>query len=232
LALQCCELSFPNADYRAIWSKKRRKEVIQGVPSQDKPRIHAALNRAWWTSLLEQYVSSSAIFGAIDSDIIGDEADIAAIRPHEETDLGGVRSDLLPPSVQLSPGRNKYVMAKLRDPVTRKSRWFVKSAAPSECGGPYHVNVAEGMVEWIRNVPGYESVKVEIIGGGRIDYVPNAASSTFDGATSSGDCGTVHVYGFSYRYGKGDHRLAAKLIEESMGIEALTVSYDVSDNLY
>jgi 23S rRNA-/tRNA-specific pseudouridylate synthase len=232
LALQCCELSFPDADYHAIWSKKQHKDVIQGVPSQDKPKIHASLDRAWWTCLLEKYNSSSAIFGTIDSDVNGDEANIAYSSPQKESEPGGTRSDLLLPSVQLSPGRNKYVMAKLRDPITRKSRWFVKSAAPSECGGPYHANVAEGLVEWIHSVPGYESIEVEITGGGRIDYVPDVASSTFDGATSSRDNGIVHIYGFSYRYGKGDHERAAQLIEESMGKDAIAVTYDVSDDLY
>jgi len=130
-----------------------------------------------------------------------------------------VRPNLLPPPVQLSPGRNKYVVAKFRDPVTKntneetqKLRWFVQSAAL-----PYHAEVAFDLVEWICAVPGYEEVRVEVTGGGRIDYDP--ASST------------VSVYGFSHRYGKGDHARVAKLIEDLFGTD-VTVTYDLSDKLY
>jgi 23S rRNA-/tRNA-specific pseudouridylate synthase len=230
LALQCCELSFPKADYQSLWSKKRRKDVIQGVPSHDK--LHVSLNRAWWTCLLEKYFLSSSIVGTFDSDVIGDEESILPTIPPKETGPAVVRPDLLPPSVLLSPGRNKYVMAKFRDPVTFKSRWFVKSATTSECGGPYHANVAEGLVEWIRSVPGYESVQVEITGGGRIDFVPDPALSKLDGATSSLDFGIVHVYGFSYRYGKCDHQRAAELIKRSIGEHAIVVTYDLTEGLY
>jgi hypothetical protein len=94
--------------------------------------------------------------------------------------------------------------------------------------------VADDLKEWVRNVPGYETVKVEITGGGRIDYIPEAASSTFDGAASSSECGGIRVYGFSYRYGKGDHKRAAELIQESLrGTDkVVSVSYDLSDDLY
>lgn len=178
-----------------------------------------------------KYQTSAAMFGTIDSGT-SDSEKRKTEPANEGTEGGETRSDLLPPSVQLSPGRNKYIMAKLRDPVTHKVRWFVKSAAPSECGGPYHANVADDLVEWIHSVPGYESVDVDVTGGGRIDYVPDAASSTFDGAASSAETSTVCVYGFSYRYGKGDHRRAAELIKESMGEDSIAVTYDLSDDLY
>jgi Janus/Ocnus family (Ocnus) len=233
LALQCCELSFPDAEYETKWNKKRHRDVVQGFPSQTKPRVHASLNRAWWTTAIETHYATSAVFGTIDQDLdshVQFDADVKKSEPDPES--SSVRSDLLPPAIQLSPGRNKYIMAKLRDPVTHKVRWFVKSAAPSECGGPYHANVAEDLVEWIHTVPGYETVEVEVTGGGRIDYVPEAASSTFDGASSSSDAGAVRVYGFSYRYGKGDHRRAAELIQEFMGRDDIAVTYDLADDLY
>jgi hypothetical protein len=59
---------------------------------------------------------------------------------------------------------------------------------------------------------------VEVTGGGRID---------FDHSSS-----TVSVYGFSYRYGKGDHARVANLIQTSDVGADLTVTYDLSDNLY
>jgi 23S rRNA-/tRNA-specific pseudouridylate synthase len=50
-----------------------------------------------------------------------------------------VRRDLLPPRVQLSVGRHKYVLIQAIDPAgTCGTEWFVKSAAPAECGGAHH----------------------------------------------------------------------------------------------
>ncbi|KAL3907505.1 MAG: hypothetical protein SGARI_003507, partial [Bacillariaceae sp.] len=201
----------------------------------------ASLDRAWWTSTVEKHgASSSSAFGSMDNDIVGvagngvsatDSGSTLDTSTDSET-ISTIRSDLLPPLVQLSPGRNKYIMAKLRDPESHKIRWFVKSASPSECGGPYHADVAGDLKEWIDSVPGYESVHVEVTGGGRIDYVPEAAVSTFDGTASS--VAKVRVYGFSYRYGKGDHQRAAEIIQESLGGtgDSMEVSYDLSDNLY
>lgn len=232
LALQCCELSFPEAEYKTVWSKKRRKDIIHGVPCGSRSRIQASLSQAWWTSKVEKHQSSSTPYDTIDQDLEEEANDRESFDASMPFETATVRPDLLPCAVQLAPGRNKYIMAKLRDPVSHKVRWFVKSAAPSDCGGPYHADVAKDLIEWIHSVLGYESVRVEVTGGGRIDYVPEAASSTFDGASSSANTGTVCVYGFSYRYGKGDHRRAADIIQDSMGEHAISVTYDLSDDLY
>jgi hypothetical protein len=232
LALQCCGLSFPEPEYESVWNQKRRKEVVQGLPNKNILRTRVSLNRAWWTALLENHGSIDKVFGTIDQDLEHDQDGTFADDSRSLLsipDNADIRSDLLPPSVQLTPGRNKYVLAKLRDPKSHHLRWFVKSAPL-----PYHADVADDLKEWVRNVPGYETVKVEITGGGRIDYIPEAASSTFDGAASSSECGGIRVYGFSYRYGKGDHKRAAELIQESLrGTDkVVSVSYDLSDDLY
>jgi hypothetical protein len=91
------------------------------------------------------------------------------------------------------------------------THWCVKSASAKECGGPYHSNVAEELMECIE-AAGYDNAVVT--GGGRIDYVQDSA--------------TAHVYGFSYGFGKGDHAKAAELIAQS-GIMA---TYDNSNALY
>jgi hypothetical protein len=128
----------------------------------------------------------------------------------------------------ISPGRNKYVVGKLRDPVTHKIRWFVKSASPEECGGPYHANIADDLEEWIRTVPGFESAELTITGGGRIDYVPSSRDDDSEDKTEN-----VLVYGFSYRYGKGDHSYVASLIQQYfITNNTVDVSYDMSDDLY
>lgn len=72
--------------------------------------------------------------------------------------------------------------------------WFVHSASPLECGGPYHDNVAQGIREWIE-AAGYEP---DVTGGGRINYDPVR--------------GAAIIYGFSYGFGRGDHTHAAALI--------------------
>lgn len=197
--------------------------------------MEARLEDAWWTQFLQDHgPDENDPLSVIDLDMehdavshgdstcgqsvgngISHSTDKCAIR---------CRADLLPPFVQLSPGKNKYVLAKLRDPETSKALWFVKSAAPDECGGAYHANVARDLVEWIHAVPGYETVDVEITGGGRIDYVPALSSSP----------SRAHVYGFSYRYGKGDHARAAAFIssEYSRSGTKISVTYDDSESLY
>jgi hypothetical protein len=113
----------------------------------------------------------------------------------------------------LSPGKNKYVLIRATHPNDKVVQCFVVSAAPSECGGPYHGNVAQDPREWIE-AAGYT---VEVTGGGRIDYQPESS--------------TAKVYGFSYGFGKGDHIVAARLIQEVLG-KSLRVTYDLSDDLY
>jgi len=101
----------------------------------------------------------------------------------------------LPPEAILSPGRHKYIIVKAIDPSTGDIyKWFVKSASPQECGGPYHKDVARDLVEWIEAC-GYRAV---VTGGGRILH--NAEKKR------------ALVYGFSYGFGRGDHALAAKVI--------------------
>ena len=121
----------------------------------------------------------------------------------------------LPPIVQLSPGTFKYVLVKAQKttslPKQQTTLWFVKSASPQECGGPYHRFVAKDLVQRLKSL-GWHTV---VTGGGRIQY----------------DVVQRHavVYGYSNRYGKGDHVLAAQLIAQHTDIKAV---YDLSDGLY
>ena len=216
LALQCCHLGFRDAEYESVWHKKKRRDIIRGRPSRSGKWVRATLQNAWWTPFLEAQAGENGnAFSDIDfQDEIPENSDTApididAIPPLEME----IRSDMLPPTVQLSPGRNKYVLAKLTDPGTNQVRWFVQSAPL-----PYHAEVAFDLLEWIAAVPGYQQTRVEVTGGGRIDYNPSTS--------------TVSVYGFSYRYGKGDHQKAADLIENSEIGANLKVSFDLSDNLY
>jgi len=124
------------------------------------------------------------------------------------------RPGLLPPRVSLSPGAHKYVLIRATHPHPDATvEWFVKSAAPDECGGPYHGNVAQELRAWIA-AAGYTPV---VTGGGRIDYRPAA--------------GTALVYGVSHGFGKGDHAQVAALISRwSDG--TIHATYDNREGLY
>ena len=250
LALQCCSIGFLDPDYEMVWHKKKRRDILIGRSNRNDRWIQATLKKAWWTSFIDKYnITGDDII----SDIGRQEVDISDIVTTElkrekriDTDDGNdakdgihdnFRPDLLPPSIQLSPGSNKYVVAKIRDPVVLdsngkeadedvadqrkipRSRWFVQSAAPDECGGPYHANVANQLSEWIHCVPGYEKVYIDVTGGGRIDYDQSSSS--------------ICVYGYSYRFGKGDHARVAALIEDSFeDNNDIVVTYDLSDQRY
>jgi 23S rRNA-/tRNA-specific pseudouridylate synthase len=221
LALQCCQIGFWDANYEQVWNRKRRKDIIQGSPSDRW--VSAVLHAAWWTPHLK-------VSRATDNETTSNEdLELLLKQKHhqnsnqsslaETQEEKGARVDLLPPTVQLSPGENKYVLMKAVS-ENETVYWFVKSASPEECGGPYHANVAQDVIEWIE-AAGFSNVQVT--GGGRIDYDP--------------DRKTAHVYGFSYGFGKGDHAQAAELIESFSsqldgGDDFIKATYDNSNSLY
>jgi hypothetical protein len=211
LGLQCCELQFVEPDYKEKFHNKRRKNETYGILSDRRKSVR--LETAWWSPLLEQYEQE-----------VAQESDAAAtismedpsLKTQIDTDKQGdgqkTRSNLLPPMVQLSPGTHKYVLVKAVNEHDASTRWFVKSASASECGGPYHANVAQDLVEWIQ-AAGYD---VKVTGGGRIDYVEGRQA---------------HVYGFSYGFGRGDHERVVSLIDEFSQGE-IVATFDASRNLY
>ena len=247
LALQCCSVRFPEAEYESIWNRKKQRDVSRGRPNRHGRCVEAALECAWWTPLLKRFdqhndditTNADAATNSVVSDIDYDDEDDdddgnsnalvqSSVDKHNDIDIqddinNKIRSDLLPPTVQLSPGRNKYVVAKIRDPSSSKLRTFVISST-----GTYHADVAKELFEWIHSVPGYEHVDISVTGGGRVFYEPKSSS--------------ILVYGFSYRYGKGDHAKVVQLIKEYYSScsatihyrndDLFTVKYDLSDELY
>ena len=224
LALQCCQIGFWDANYEQVWNRKRRKDIIQGFPSNDR-WVSVSLNEAWWTPLLSLPPTSTEEKIATTSTI-----DLNLLQRQKKEQNGEkkgrnetARIDLLPPRVQLSPGKNKYVLVKAVVAATEGGNdddvyWFVKSASPEECGGPYHANVAQDLIEWIE-AAGFSNIQVT--GGGRIDF--NAEKQH------------AHVYGFSYGYGKGNHGQVAALITASTqdgNNNKIRATYDNSDSLY
>jgi len=121
----------------------------------------------------------------------------------------------LPPPVLLSQGSNKYIVVRAVLPEGNNDgeHWFVRSATPEKCGGPYHANVAEVVLRQLGSL-GYAAT---VVGGGRIDFVRNE------------DVSHAHVFGFSYGYGKGDHEKVAAIIERHTDVVA---TFDSSDGQY
>ena len=209
LALQCCHIGFWDADYEQVWNQKRRKEITQGFPSKDR-WVSVSLEEAWWTSFLSLSTSSEEEETTTSfQDVEQLERQKSKVQRRQDN---VARSDLLPPRVQLSPGKNKYVLIKVES--NDDAIWFVKSASPKECGGPYHANVAEDLIEWIQ-AAGYSNIQVT--GGGRIDY--------------NSEKQHAHIYGYSYGYGKGNHEQVAELIA-SFSDNEIRATFDNSNSLY
>jgi len=233
LALQCTRLEFLEPVDGVVevedGSTHRRRSKANAA-DVDPPFVSSdrwnrfELKRAWWSNFVEQY----------EQDVTDERDDTATISSQDpafsnnkstiEKDKNqivqkGPRPDLLPHRVQLSAGRNKYVLVRaFLPPGSTKANdndpanyWFVKSASPEESGGPYHGNVARELREWIEAC-GFE---VHVTGGGRIDYDPLQNRCV--------------VYGFSYGFGKGNHEWAAKVIRNTTGMPA---TFDNDDSLY
>ena len=209
LALQCCQLEFIEPKYH-----RNKKDELVGVPSDTWKTFR--LERAFWTPLLESYSASTeneseAIFSRSDEEDARKLRNVAPVFDVDaDTRSGDEMAVHLPQRVKLSPGKNKYVVIEA---ISRSGETlqFIRSASPSECGGPYHADVARDVVREL-TLLGYSC---SVTGGGRIDYVAPHA----------------HVYGFSYGFGKGDHELVAKIIEEESEEETYA-TFDNSDGLY
>mmetsp|Transcript_19435 Transcript_19435/g.44269 ORF Transcript_19435/g.44269 Transcript_19435/m.44269 type:complete len:202 (-) Transcript_19435:173-778(-) len=113
------------------------------------------------------------------------------------------------PSVHLDEGVHKYVLIRAVEPATAdgaadRDRTFVVSKR----GAAYHRDVAEPFVDRLLE-GGWAEVR--ITGGGRIHL--DAVGRK------------VKVYGFSYGFGKGNHRWATKVIGEDERFEGFDISW-------
>jgi len=209
LALQCSELEFLDPDII-----RKEDGTVSMKPSKRWNQFR--LGSAWWSTLIEEFRERTGQLSAKDATTLASDIGLMGSTPTTaaKVDTGApAKPHLLPPRVKLSPGANKYVLARATHTNDDEVHWFVKSAAPAECGGPYHGNVAQDLREWIE-AAGYE---VKVTGGGRIDYRPDEARAV--------------VYGFSYGFGRGDHARAAAVIREwSKG--GIAASFDDSPDLY
>lgn len=138
LALQCCELDFVDPDVVTKYDG-----TTNMTRSERWNRFR--LEKAWWTPLLEQY--DKEMQSIVPEKATTSALDVPASNSNVKTTTTATssrkapRPDLLPPRVSLSPGANKYVLIRAMHPAAamdQGAEWFVKSAAPHECGGPYH----------------------------------------------------------------------------------------------
>lgn len=205
LALQCCELQFLDPDYEV--SKKGKQVAIRS------DRINKfRLERAWLSPFIDKYSGNGDNLPTSHDDLATASQMRDSNAAHDEITVGsksGIEKDEIN-GIQLSSGQNKYIVVKASSPNLDEPKWFIKSASPDECGGPYHADVARDLVSRL-NVAGYDTV---VCGGGRIDYDVVKRHA--------------HVYGFSYGFGKGDHAFVSLLIEQ----DGYSSSFDDSDTLY
>ena len=114
---------------------------------------------------------------------------------------GGAQA--LPPSVKIESGANKYVLVTATSP-TGGSLFLVHSSAAAE----YHKDVASPLVASLL-AAGCGAVKVR--GGGRIER--------------NDERRTIDVYGFSYGFGKGDHKAVAANLRRREEFEGWEVEW-------
>ena len=194
LCLQCCELSFRN-------------------PIEDDHMDTFRLEEAWWSTWLQEYDQdpplAEATTGSNDS-----SAEIKAMQKSSNVNIVEERQKDVStvPLCRLSPGKNKYVIIKATESERKEPLWFIRSASPDECGGPYHADVARETVSKL-NQMGFDT---QVTGGGRIDFNEETKRAL--------------VYGFSYGFGKGDHEFVSLLIEKYD--DSINASFDDSDLLY
>lgn len=208
LALQCCELEFLDPD------EVEQEDGTTRLRRSDRWN-RFRLEKAWWSPWLKDFTEQSKNLAESDSTTSSRDVDglqRTSVDDDAASNLKPPNPDILPPRASLAPGRHKYVLIRAVHPLaSEEEEWFVKSASPAECGGPYHGNVAQDLREWIE-AAGYE---VTVTGGGRIWYDPDNERAV--------------VYGFSYGFGRGDHEKAASLIKKHMGIDAVV---DNNPDLY
>ncbi|KAL7544031.1 hypothetical protein ACHAXR_013454 [Thalassiosira sp. AJA248-18] len=108
------------------------------------------------------------------------------------------------PSVSIDAGAYKYVLITANAPSTNRTRTFVYSKRNAS----YHRDVAEHFLPALES-GGYRDIRIK--GGGRI---------------LRDDCEKkVHIFGYSYGFGRADHELAKEIVEQSVNYRGYTVTW-------
>ena len=108
-------------------------------------------------------------------------------------------------AVSIDEGAYKYVLVTAIAPSpSNLLRTFVYSRRNAK----YHVNVAEYIVPQLES-RGYRSIRV--VGGGRI--LRNDQDKK------------IHIFGYSYGFGKADHEVAKEVVEQSVSYKGYQVTW-------
>ena len=202
LALQCSTLEFLGPEVPDESEKVQRSDRW----------LSYHLEAAFWTPFVRRYYADGASLS--DSALTLEGITLSEEKTSEQPPIQLTDVLDLPPLIKLSPGSNKYVVIRATDMANVDNElWFVRSASPEQCGGPYHANVAKELLNSLQSL----GFSASVMGGGRIDFLEND------------EVAHAHVFGFSYGFGKGDHEKVAQLIEENTDIIA---TFDMSDGLY
>lgn len=203
LALQCSALKFLNPLLST--------DINSNLQRSDQWRTFS-LDHAFWTTFLQQYKARESSLSPMEA-TTSFTTDLGLVPAHlDHAEMPQYQTNM-PPKVSLSIGSNKYVVIKATGESLENELLFVRSASPEECNGPYHANVAEELLRQLKAL----NLTPTVIGGGRIDYM------------KIDEISHAHVYGFSYGFGKGDHKLVASYIEANSDTVA---TFDNSDGLY
>ncbi|KAL7550636.1 hypothetical protein ACHAWF_013855 [Thalassiosira exigua] len=108
------------------------------------------------------------------------------------------------PSVSIDDGAYKYVLVTACEPSSNKTRKFVYSRRNAS----YHRNVAEQLIPQLEG-QGYRDIR--ITGGGRI--------------LRDDEEKKVHIFGYSYGFGRANHALAKDVVQQSANYQGYTVTW-------
>ena len=111
------------------------------------------------------------------------------------------------PAVEIAEGRHKYVL--IRASIDGEEQFIVTSRR----GASYHRNAAEPMIAKLEAAGYYD---IDVTGGGRIDYEVTTKS--------------IKIYGFSYGFGKANHAIAQRTVQEDPRYKEYDVT--ISDDGY
>ncbi|GFH60862.1 hypothetical protein CTEN210_17338 [Chaetoceros tenuissimus] len=114
------------------------------------------------------------------------------------------------PTVSIDEGRWKYVLISATEPYSTdgSGECYTSFYVTSKKYAEYHRNAAEPYVNLLQS-RGYRDIHVS--GGGRIHL--------------DSDERTIHIFGFSYGFGLGDHAAAKRVIERDERYKGFKVTW-------
>ena len=132
------------------------------------------------------------------------QARLSQYNDQAASSTSGVGSQDAIPSVSIDDGAYKYVLITAIAPSTNTARKFVYSKRNAS----YHRNVAEHLIPQLEGA-GYRDIR--ITGGGRI--------------LRDDESKEIHIFGYSYGFGRADHEVSKEVVEQSVNYQAYTVTW-------